>query len=161
MKKLLFFVGALALAISAEASYLYWQVPSSSPSGLTDAATYAHLVYYASGTYGEGSAVSESNWYAIGSGTQSSFNLTDTGTTGAYFIELSNYDTANDVAPGDLIVGHSEGQTYSALSQYISESMTEVATATWSGGSYTVPEPTSGMLMMFALAILGLKRKKA
>ena len=75
-----------------------------------------------------------------------------------YFIELYN---------GENLVGYtSTGLGGNDLSNYIKEwsdlsNMTQSMTG-WGGAQFTaVPEPTSGMLMLLGMALLGLRRKKA
>ncbi len=74
-----------------------------------------------------------------------------------YFIELYN---------NDQLVGYSTGVQGSSLTASIKEwsdlsNMTQSMTG-WSASGFTaVPEPTSGMLMLLGMALLGLRRKKA
>lgn len=154
MNRICILVSVLAMSFCARASYLYWQV-TSAPTGF-ESANYARLVHYSTTTYGSGTMTDISGWESIAMTETLSVDV-GAGYDGAYFIELGNYDEATMT-----VLGHTnDNGTYSGLSSYIASSLSEItATAAWSGTSYSVPEPTSGMMMMVALALLGLRRKQ-
>ena len=60
------------------------------------------------------------------------------------------------------LLGVSEVQNYEDLQKYfVSESEIWAHKAEpWTGGTYMVPEPTGGLLVLFGLCVLGLKRKE-
>ena len=74
----------------------------------------------------------------------------------SFYIEL--YNSAN------AAVGKSQTMSYSALQDYIAQSidMSNLADIKrWSGGTYTaVPEPTSALLLMLGTALAALRRKR-
>lgn len=141
MKKIVLLLSLVA-SFAANAGYLYWQVESSAaePWG----ANYAVLNQVGSG------AVSSA---AVG--TVTSFEIA--GKSGSFYVELFNYTdgVANSVAVGSTM-------SYSELAAMgaISDTLLEIPTA-WTGGPYSVPEPTSAVLMLLGLAGLALKRRKA
>ena len=141
MKKIVLLL-ALVASFAANAGYLYWQVENSAaePWG----ANYAVLNQVGSG------AVSAA---AVGAVTP--FEIS--GESGSFYVELFNYTdgVASSVAVGSTM-------SYSALAALgaISDTLLEIPTA-WTGGTYSVPEPTSAVLMLLGLAGLALKRRKA
>lgn len=171
MKKLIALC-AVALSMGAFAdSYLYWMVSdsatwdvASAPSydtarvGVVDStgATVGYLNIYNWGeTTGAGSA-------QIISGIDNEFyaNLGTYADSGySYYIELLNDPT---------VVGKSTQISYSDATNYILASITQTeipSSATAWAPNFTatsaVPEPTSGMLLLFGLAGLALRRKRA
>ncbi len=74
---------------------------------------------------------------------------------GYFFIEL--YDSENSV------VGHSELANSSTLEAYLKTeefNSNWQNLSSWGGGSFSAPEPTSGLLMLVGAALLGLRRKR-
>ena len=82
--------------------------------------------------------------------------LGDGASSWSFYIEL--YNSAN------AAVGKSQTMSYSALRDYIAQSidMSNLADIKrWSGGTYTaVPEPTSALLLMLGTALAALRRKR-
>ena len=179
MKKFLIFALAVS-SYAASASVLLWMVDPSETSvtKLGDWDT-AKVSYGKSDVYTQGSQtllniggqnVAASSWdtdltstqlaninTAYGHALADLANVTDSNSQ-YYFIELYN---------GDKLVGYTAtGVSGSDLSTYIKEwsdlsNMTQSMTG-WGGAPFTaVPEPTSGMLMLLGMALLGLRRKKA
>ena len=72
----------------------------------------------------------------------------------SFFIEILN-DSGN-------IIGHSETYAYAALAQYISSMKGAAlpAAGAWMPAAYVAPEPSSGLLLLFGLAGLALRRRK-
>ena len=70
-----------------------------------------------------------------------------------YSFQVELYSSAND------LVGRSDTVAFSSLGDYIYTDMS-APTATYSFEATAVPEPTTGMLVMFGLGLLGLKRKE-
>lgn len=60
------------------------------------------------------------------------------------------------------LLGVSEVQNYEDLQKYfVSESeIWAHKTEPWTGGTYMVPEPTGGLLVLFGLCVFGLRRKE-
>lgn len=172
MKKLIALCAvALSMGAFADDAYLYWMVSDSAtwdvnpaPSydtarvGVVDGtgATVAYLNIYNWGeTTGAGSAQIlsglDNEFYAnLGSYANSSYS---------YYIELLNDPT---------VVGKSAEISYSDATNYILASISQTdspsSAAAWAPNftaTSAVPEPTSGMLLLFGLAGLALRRKRA
>jgi hypothetical protein len=175
MKKLIALC-AVALSMGAFAdSYLYWMVDNpvtwdTSISG-TDNLKYSYVqigvvdsrewqkgyltMYNSDGTSANttisalnGSGYKTSGYVSLGSQT----------TGYSYYIELLNDNLE--------FVGRSEYLSYSAAESYLANFSDGInpANAWGSGVTFTtapVPEPTSGMLLLFGLAGLALRRKRA
>lgn len=75
----------------------------------------------------------------------------------SFFIELYRNDGA-----GWYGVARSDARSYGDLSAYITEIPVDTfaSTEVWQGSGYQIPEPTSGMLVMLGLSLLGLRRKR-
>ena len=74
--------------------------------------------------------------------------------TSSFFIEILN-DSSNPI-------GHTQTYAYAELAQYIS-SMKGAAlpsAGAWMPTAYVAPEPSSGLLLLFGLAGLALRRRK-
>ena len=82
--------------------------------------------------------------------------LGDAASSWSFYVEL--YNSANTA------VGKSQTMSYSALQDYIAQSinMSNLADIQrWSGGTYTaVPEPTSAVLLALGTALMVLRRKR-
>ena len=82
--------------------------------------------------------------------------LGDGASSWSFYVEL--YNSAN------AAVGKSQTMSYSALQNYIAQSidMSNLADIQrWSGGTYTaVPEPTSVVLLALGTALMALRRKR-
>ena len=176
MKKVFFAATAAILAASVQAEYLYWQVDSSTASGLTyngarvfastdgGAASREYLdIGY--GDFDSGSFVKFDNkkvQLPLYEAVVAEVDTSIYGSTSGYsfYIELINYSDASFVAQTDA----SSAMTYSQLeaAHFVGADLSPVSMAVWHGGSYTtVPEPTSAMLVLFGLAGLALKRRVA
>lgn len=175
MKKVFFAATAVILAASVQAEYLYWQVDSSTASGLAYNGarvfvsnnngvdrTYLNIGY---GDFDTGSFVQFEGRKVQIPLYEAVVAQVDTSTYGStsgysFYIELINYSDASFVAQTDA----SSAMTYSQLeaAHFVGADLSPVSMAVWHGGSYTtVPEPTSAMLVLFGLAGLALKRRVA
>lgn len=170
MRKSICLLAAFLLAGTVNAAYLYWQVDSADFKGTEDFVTgdtidvdaeYA-TVWAVQSPDGAPVALSagEGTKISVGSG-GAVINLSQLGDPTAYsfYIELVNFNGATfDFA------GRSQTFSYVQLQESnfidVGESILP-PTQVWHGGSYTVtPEPTSGLLVMFGIGLLALKRKK-
>lgn len=169
MKKIILSVSLIVAVYVAHAEYLIWQVDS----GAYTEESYTHagisvydhsagLVYVDTLDM---TKVPTGQMNTPLSSPATEFNYNYTGGNYTYFIELFSYDgSTHDYS----VVAHSEtGFTYQDLviNNHLSTSMQnlDAMTATWAGVPYkagAAPEPTSGLLTMIGLALLGLKRRR-
>lgn len=157
MKKILMMTSLVAMAFAAKADFLYWQIGDTT--GVTG--SYNSVAIWASTS---ADAVWSSGYTKLSpyyDADPDQTYITDVGNTTYenYYIELANYNTSTKTA---TTVGTLSGK-WSDLSGAINASMTELQNVTvYTGSSYTnVPEPTSGLMLMLGLALMGLKRKRA
>lgn len=147
MNKLLSLVAFVSLCVSAQASYLYWQVDLSNYESITAAGQVNAYGLYAIGSDSQKTLISNSF---------GSLDVADFAENFSFIVELYNSESQAQLGQGTET-------TYADLASqgYITDELLPVAQAkVWHGGTYTVPEPTSGFLMMVGLALLGLKRRK-
>lgn len=177
MKKLLSLVFVGVVAATAQASYLMWQVDAAD---VGDFSANAVRIAYSTddGKTAEGyltlQEVGDAGLESFGQvatlngsdgvGTPMLYADVTSYTSDAYsfFIELINYNSASE-PPTIQTVAVSQSETYANLTDkgFTSDSMIPtVPTAVWHGGTYSVPEPTSAMLVMFGVGLLALKRKR-
>lgn len=157
------------IACSTQAAYLYWQVNSSDFEDTGIEAGYARVVAVdgsgnetilnmADKKTGETLAGSSLTGVNLGTAVINLSQLTDPSAY-SFFIELVNYNTGFDV------VGRTtENVTYAKLVQQqfidVGDTMMIPQANVWHGTPYSVPEPTGGLLVMFGLGLLALKRKR-
>ena len=155
MKKILFTLAVLA-TIAVQADYLYWMVDTPQTgtdiSGNTTTFNWATAKLYADSevigtlTAGDAEIYKLIDSYAISG---------DVGDYAAktFFIELFNSDNSW-MAQSSKVSG-------SSLAQYMTGSMSmNPPSGPWTGGTYSVPEPTSGLLFLVGGMLLGLKRRR-
>lgn len=169
MNKFIALVSVMLLGGASQASYLYWQVDTADAEGI--AFNYARVV----ADNGSGAqilditddvGVTKEGYAVVAKGAKAAINLDQLGDASAYsfYIELVNYDSS---AKTFDVVGSSQANptSYANLvaANFISldDVMQIPSTEVWHGGTYSVPEPTSAMLVMMGLGLLALKRKNA
>lgn len=163
MKKILFSLLVFATALVANADVLYWMVSDANAAGTDDSSGY--YAYLKASTSSDGSnavtldsrtaaAVADAAEYTD----QFQYTVVSPygGTSPEYyfFVELANGKRTDPTA-------------YSNLSQYIYSGGLSVPSSLATGGfgqagnpTYSVPEPTSGLLFVIGGMLLGLKRKR-
>lgn len=158
MKKVLIALALVATGVlSAQADWLYWQV-NDPAADVVSSALYAKVndsYYYRLGT---GTATSGSVEITPPTHSDPSFSYEST----SYYIELVSY------ASGDEKYRSHSDQSFSYSDLHITGSSLSAAMAAaqktvWSGVTYSrgpVPEPTSGLMMLVGMALLGLKRRR-
>lgn len=170
MKKILI-AGAVAIAciVSAKADYLYWQATEAQYNevGITDMSTAVSGLWYNDGTgyqqlgnYFKGEATGSFNVASAPSG----FSDSSSSDRYTYYIELATYDSSTKTYTSKGSVGSlTYSQIYASSQLTAAQGLAQVK-ATWGGMTATpkvVPEPTSGLMMLVGMALLGLKRRRA
>ena len=156
MKKTLF-LAAVLLAFFVRADYIYWMVNENPANGYEW--TTAYLVQ---------SNVSEDSGRigTLTSATAASLSALD---EYAYSTLGANYDQASffiELYNGSTFLAKSETQTYAQVKNSIfgGNPMSPIAAGTSGfapgGGTYNVPEPTSGLLFLVGGMLLGLRRRR-
>lgn len=189
MKTVLVAGFAMMAAMAAQASYLYWQVDTSSDSVVGQSLATALANYNAKWDPQQKQAdvtisdISGARLVRVDTTAtvqtpvvldampMADFNpqvghdvFIDTSYIGgnyAYYIEI----VANDAQPYSL-VAVSKQMTYAELvtanAVYENSELKTPSLAAWTGGSFSAaPEPTSGLLLLIGAGLLGLKRKRA
>ena len=173
MNKILLMLGVLLAATMANAAYLYWQVDSSD---YGDNVTGANVYYSIDG----GQTKTKLTTYGLDEDSGNLVAIDNPEADILYAIDMSDSDTWNNSysyyievvnsTPSGPTSTYSEGITGGDLLQRYTEAggtttasgLGDVASANvvaWHGGTQIVPEPTSGLLMLFGAAMLGLRRK--
>ena len=153
------FCATLALMGSASASTLFWQVNKDGAGPLgwdgTGDPTYA-VLKATTGTLEEGVGIAG---YDLSEGTAWATDLRTYGNSSySFFVELIN-------AAGSPVYTQKAATSYDNLlsSGYVSASALDRPTGAVSGGfnGASVPEPTSGVLLLIGGAMLALRRRRA
>lgn len=169
MNKYIALAAAVMLGGASHAAYLYWQVDASDAQDITFG--YARVVAESeSGTQymsiTDGSGNTKDGYQMVAAGSHAAINLDQLSDASAYsyYIELINY---NETSQTYDVVGTSKASpaTYTSLvqSNFIdvgNMGLPMTPATVWHGGTYSVPEPTSAMLVMFGMGLLALKRKR-
>lgn len=169
MNKYIALAAAVLLGGASQAAYLYWQVDATDASGfdfnyarvVATAADSPSQVLNITGDVGETISVD-----MVAAGSHAAINLDQLSDASAYsyYIELINY---NETSQTYDVVGTSKASpaTYTSLvqSNFIdvgNMGLPMTPATVWHGGTYSVPEPTSALLVMFGMGLLALKRKR-
>lgn len=177
MKNFLIAGLVLLAATAAHASILYWQVNASDlttaiqdyndkwkpATELTaDNITGARLVQVSDGSESAVMAVSAGDFGAK-QDYELPFDVDAAGKNYSYYIEIIS-NASGSYSP----VAKSQMLTYADLVAldpkvvYTGNEMDIPKMSVWTGGAYTAaPEPTSGLLVLIGVGLLGLKRKRA
>ena len=169
MKKLFFGLLVVGAALGAQAEYLLWQVTqetiNNSPflsQTIEAGSEYIGQLRYGTGTDYLNYGVYDEKIATVPGGEVlvDLDVLAGDPTANSYYIEILKYD---DVKQDFIGVAKSEVTSYADLSQngFVGSELSLPSLKAWTGGvGYTVPEPTSALMMLFGMAFLGLKRRK-
>ncbi len=172
MKHLLAILFAVAVTFASRAGLLYWMIDQSQSDSPIEF-SYARIVavpgsdgeqqYLTVGSdpangYVQATGVTEANPLGSATGVVYTDLSGLSGTDYSFFIELYSMATGQEVK-----VGQSEIAAYSQLTQSIYENGLPLPSLdkAWNPTITNVPEPTSGVLMLFGLAALGLRRRRS
>lgn len=78
----------------------------------------------------------------------------------SFMIELGNWDSERGPGNEWMILAVSEEGTPTSLQEFINNSIDMQSERDWTGGSFNVPEPTSGLLMLIGASLLALRRRR-
>lgn len=165
MKKLLIIAGVMALCVTAKAASFTWSFSSGTTYAgykvyLANSATYATVAALQSdlfGGSGNTSTLVASSRSATASGTVS--GLTATTAYDFYYVVVNADETSYWVTSKQTVTTNAEDAGAASVSIAAA-----TGTALLSGaptGSFAVPEPTSGLLMLLGVAGLALRRRRA
>lgn len=176
MKSLFFFILAAGFAVSAQASYLFWQVDSGTEVNqyaIDNDYGYARLRMFDNVSGTRTTADFQNDDIVAGvNGTVAPVKLAADFDNSievsllegnSYYIELLAWNGSSYVGVGaSTVMSYTElasaGYTYSNADL---ADIPKLNLKIWNGGAYTVPEPTGALLMVLGLAFLGLKRRMA
>ena len=170
MKNILFAaVIATATCLCAKAEYLYWQV-GDSLNGTSFDSSQQYKAYVVA--IDEGNDKTYVKTYVAGWGAgnlgMTSVQAADVSnyTTSSFQIEVYAYDSLTGLATSptasSIMVSYSDLHNINMIrsaSNWVQSSLA-ASVPVWNGTN-VVPEPTSGMMMLVGLALLGLKRRRA
>jgi len=166
MKKLACLMAAVAMGLVASADALYWQVDTTaaSASAAVKDQTFSYATLYAKD--GEGVSHAITSVAADAGGKTVQPTLTDLGAYGSseysFYVELLNYNSGTTSS----VYSQPYASTYNELvsAGYVSTgAMSMPAAFTSDLGAYngaSVPEPTSGLLLLVGGAMLMLRRRR-
>ena len=163
MKKSIILLVATLAATVVNASYLYWQINEETVNNTGISGEWARLVAHSDTETVEQFAQLDNNGKMPAYRTFDISSLSGEASSYSYWVELGTYSNVGTPSAtfSAQVSSWSDAKTYSDLSSYIATTtLSDIPTTQiWHGGTMSVPEPTSAVLMLFGAAFLGLKRK--
>lgn len=178
MKNFLIAGLVMLAATAAQASYLYWQVNASD----LDGAIAEYNTKYNPTTELTQENITGARLVQVVNGVEQMVDAIKVGDFG----KMQDYELPFDVAAAEKnysyyieIISNASGLPYSKVATSTTKTYADLVTSdpkviytgselevpkltAWTGGSYTAaPEPTSGLLVLIGVGLLGLKRKLA
>lgn len=175
MKKLFIGLAMVIAAATAHAEYLYWQVGDFASSAIDTSGEHEYSFTFwqtdqdgntsqrdtyvynpVSGQYE--SLTTVDSYTAQNTQMYADVNADSVGTQYSYYVEITGYNTST----GQQWINRSESVTYAAASANMTTDLGSVSSipTAWSGGSYSAPEPTGGLLVLIGGALLALRRRR-
>ena len=153
MKRILVLSASILAATFANASFLLWQVDTTDYSGKITDTVNRYQLWTTDGTTSTKlqttSTAGSPNNYDVSSYSTGNYS---------FYVELVNWESADKVTT----VAKSESVTYSELSANIVTTLESVSSVSpWHASNYeSVPEPTTGLMLLLGLSLVSLKRRK-
>ena len=171
MKKLFLGIVIAIVGMAVHAEAMYWQVGSWSYNNVEESGGEWTMARIQVVNSSDGSSLSPEAYLVMSDTTDT---LLDKDATGAWFdLSNSSYDYADaaysfvlELVNDDLQVqGTSERVNYNdipASAKVASfDTVSGSSYTSWNAGSVTIPEPTSGLLMLLGASLLALRRRQA
>ena len=168
MKKIMIMLGAIAIAVGVQAACVDWKVAGTSASNgysvylLTDlASSYADVDALASAAVASGTIAKSGRDYGA-TGTATSAAITADSMKEAYWVIVTSADATsyNYVKTDMSAMVYDPDNQESSPGTFNSVSAANMLAGT-SANFQSVPEPTSGLLMLLGMAGLALRRRRA
>lgn len=168
---LLIAFSAFAFVAFADDSYLYWMVGDSNDGSVTlGGQSYTDYSYARIAAVGSDNTVlGYLDLYNPAGGGSSNWAVQDhsTGGNGAFYANLAGFQNAAsfyiEIANDTVVLGHSDGLQYADALAMATSFGTGTPANLWNMATFApgpAPEPSSGLLLLFGLAGLALRRPK-
>ena len=153
MKRILVLSASILAASFANASYLWWQVDTTDYSSTISGTVNQYTLWAVNGS-SSATMIDGTNK----AGAANSIDISAYSNGYSFYVELANFESANNVTT----VAKSGTVTYSDLSSHIVTTLSDVPSVTpWHASNYeSVPEPTTGLMLLLGLSLVSLKRRK-